>query len=195
MQTKTIKQKSCKICKTKFTPYSTTTLVCSHQCAITYANNKRIRLEVIASAQERVKIKIARDSIKTKQEWLKEAQQWVNKYVRLRDKNLGCISCDKAASWHGQWHGSHFRSTKAASAVRFNLWNINKSCSVCNNWLSGNIGEYEPRLRLKIGNEKVDWLKCQNHTVNYSIDYLKRLKGIAKKKCAMLEKRIKLLND
>lgn len=164
--------------------------VCDWQCAKLYAEARRTRQEANLRRVERKKTKDALERIKPKQKWLKEAQQWVNKYVRLRDRHLGCCSCDKPASWQGQWHASHFRSTKAASAVRFNLWNIHKSCSQCNNFLSGNIIEFEPRLRQKIGNEKVDWLRTQNQCADYSIEYLKRLKGVFKKKCAIIEKRI-----
>jgi len=113
---------------------------------------------------------------------MREAQAIINRYVRLRDKDLGCISCDKPAAWQGQWHASHFRSVGASSATRFNLWNIHKSCSICNNWKSGNLSEYEPRLRAKIGDEKVDWLRTQNQRAEYSIEYLKRLIKIFKRK-------------
>jgi hypothetical protein len=163
---------------------------CSYDCSVTYAMasvEKKKRLETLKTKRE-TKEKL--EAIKPLRKWESEAQQWVNKYVRLRDRNLGCITCDKPAHWHGQWHASHYRTTKAASAVRFNLWNIHKSCSICNNFLSGNLGEYEGRIREKIGNEKVDWVKAQNHTIRYSVEYLKRLKGVFKKKCARLEKRL-----
>jgi len=179
---KPIKQKKCKQCKSLFTPMKPLQCVCGFECAKAWGNKQTTK----ALNQDTRRQKIA---LKTRQEWLKETQQVVNKYVRLRDESLGCVSCDKPATWKGQWHASHYRTTKAASSIRFNLWNIHKSCSVCNNWLSGNLGEYEPRIRLKIGNEKVDWLRSQNETANYSIEYLKRLKGIFKKKCAKLEKR------
>jgi hypothetical protein len=131
---------------------------------------------------------VKREKLKTRAEWAREAQAAVNKYVRMRDYHLGCVSCDKPASWPGQWHASHFRSVGAASAVRFSLWNIHKSCSICNNWKSGNLSDYEPRLREKIGGSKVDWLRTQNQCVSYSIEYLKRLKSVFNKKARRLEK-------
>jgi hypothetical protein len=129
------------------------------------------------------------EKLKTRTQWASEAQKEVNRYVRLRDVHLGCVSCDKPANWDGQWHASHFRSVGAASAVRFNLWNIHKSCSVCNNWKSGNLSDFEPRLREKIGNQKVDWLRTQNKRAHYSIEYLKRLKYVMKKKANRQEAR------
>jgi hypothetical protein len=129
------------------------------------------------------------EKLKTRTQWAAEAQKEVNRYVRLRDVHLGCVSCDKPANWDGQWHASHFRSVGAASAVRFNLWNIHKSCSVCNNWKSGNLSDFEPRLREKIGDQKVDWLRTQNQRAHYSIEYLKRLKYVMRKKANRQEER------
>jgi hypothetical protein len=144
-----------------------------------------------AKQAERETVKARKAAIKSRQQWLAECQAIVNKYVRLRDKDEGCISCDKPATWDGQWHASHFRSVGAATAVRFHLWNIQKSCSVCNNYLSGNLSAYEPRLREKIGAAKVDWLRTQNQITRYDIPYLERLKKIFTKKVSRMEKRIK----
>ena len=122
------------------------------------------------------------EKIKPRSKYMKEAQAIANKYARIRDAGDGCISCEKPSSWDGQWHGSHFRSVGAASATRFNLWNIHKACSICNNWKSGNLSEYDPRLRLKIGNDKVDWLRSQNQIVKYDIEYLEKYKRIIGKR-------------
>jgi len=165
-------------------------MVCSYDCSLTYTNTLREKNNASERVKSKRETKAKLEKLKTKTEWANEAQQIINKYVRLRDAPLGCCSCDKPAGWNGQWHASHFRTTKAASAIRFHLWNIHKGCSVCNNWLSGNIRDYETRLRAKIGDKKVDWLKSQNQLADYSIEYLKRLKGIFKKKCARLEKRL-----
>ena len=158
--------------------------------------------EALAAKAERAKAKAARaaarveraetrkrkEAIKTRAQGLAECQAIANKYARIRDAKDGCISCDKPACWDGQWHGSHLRSVGAASAVRFNLWNINKSCSVCNNYLSGNVREYEIRLRAKIGSAKVDWLYTQNQARAYNIDYLRKFKLIIGKRLKRMEK-------
>lgn len=174
----------CKVCKSQYTKSRMGQVVCCPECAMTLARSKNAKAEKVEITRAR-RAAVAR--LKTRSDWMKEAQAEVNKYVRLRDAGLGCISCDKPANWGGQWHASHFRSVGAASSVRFNLWNIHKSCSVCNNWKSGNLSEYEPRLREKIGNEKVDWLRTQNQLSTYSIEYLKRLKTIFKKRAKRLE--------
>lgn len=179
--------KVCKTCRTRFDPVPINAKVCSEVCAMAYAVSYRGKAEKVAQVKDKRETKQKLIAMKSKATWAKEAQSAVNKYVRLRDAHLGCVSCDKPASWIGQWQASHFRSVGAATAVRFNLWNIHKSCSVCNNWKSGNLSEYEPRLREKIGPEKVDWLRTQNQLSAYSVEYLERIKIIFTKRAKQLK--------
>lgn len=141
-------------------------------------------------AKEKADFKARREALKSRRNWLDECQAIANKIARIRDKDDGCISCDLGPNWQGQWHGSHFRSVGAASAVRLNLLNIHKACSPCNHHKSGNIAEYEPRLVKKIGQDRVDWLKAQNHLARYDIDYLKRYKAVMGKRLRRMEKRL-----
>lgn len=169
----------CAVCREEFTRQRIGQKVCSPSCAIELTKLQKAKVARKETREKKVKLR-------TRRKWLKLAQDEVNKYIRLRDSKDGCISCDRPATWDGQWHASHFRSVGAASAIRFNIWNIHKSCSICNNWKSGNLSDYEPRLREKIGDEKVDWLKSQNHTVTYTPEYLQRIIKIAKKKIKRL---------
>jgi len=132
-----------------------------------------------------------RERTKTLSQRLNELQALVNKYVRLRDANDGCISCDKPSTWHGQWHGSHFYPRGRAAAVRFNLWNIHKSCSVCNAHLSGNLTNYKPRLIEKIGQERFDKLEAMHRdVVTYDPEYIERAKKVVRKAIRRLERRM-----
>ena len=178
---KTIKPKSCAQCKSLFTPVRPLQVVCSPICA-----SRKVKADKL---KEKSALKERKKAVKTKQQWLKEVEQVVNKYVRLRDKDDGCISCDKPATWHGQWHAGHFRSVGAAKSIRFHLWNIHKQCSQCNNFLSGNIANYMPGIIAKIGKDKVDWLMTQNNVARYDVDYLERLKSVIKRKTDRLKKR------
>ena len=175
------KARHCKQCGSLFAPVRPLQSVCSPKCAA-----KKVKAD---KAEERSKLKQRKEAIKTRQQWLAECQAIANRYARIRDAKDGCISCDKPASWDGQWHGSHFRSVGAASAIRLNLWNIHKACSVCNHHLSGNIAGYRPRLVEKIGQDKVDWLEAQNHLVRYDIEYLKKYKQVMGKRLKRLEKK------
>jgi hypothetical protein len=139
---------------------------------------------------KRAKHKEAKERVKPKAKWLAELQAVFNKYVRLRDSHLGCISCDKPKDWQGQWHASHYYSRGHSSALRFNLWNVHKSCSVCNSHLSGNIGEYTPAIIEKIGQERFDYLlKHKSDITNFDIEWIKRAIKITKKAIKRVEER------
>lgn len=193
MLAKEIKPKKCRApgCGKHFRPVLSTQAVCSHACALVMAKDPKMQ-KIAAKAitkQAREDLKERREKLKSRAEYAKEAQAAINRYVRLRDAHLGCISCSKPASWQGQWHCSHFRSVGAAPHLRFNLWNMNKSCSACNNFLSGNIMAYRPALIEKIGQAKVDWLECNSDVARHDIPYLRRVKAVFSKKARRLEKR------
>lgn len=189
MKSISMKPATCHVCRCQYVKARPLQKVCGLECAKAAAAKVAEAKKAKEAAQDRRQTREKLRSLKTKAQIANEAQAVVNKYVRLRDAHLGCISCDKPASWDGQWHASHFRSRGAASSIRFHLWNIHKSCSICNNYKSGNLIDYEPRLHQKIGSEKVDWLKSQNHCVTYSIDYLQRLKAVFNKRVKRLERR------
>lgn len=177
--------RSCAHCGKDFAQARPLQAVCSPRCAA-----RKVAADTKAKkAAERAMTKARREAAKPRKKWLTECQAIVNKLVRLRDAKKPCVSCDRPASWQGQWHGSHFRSVGAASAIRFNLWNVHKACSICNNHLSGNIAGYLPRLVERIGQERVDWLNAQNQIVRYDVDYLKRFKHVMGKRLRRMEKR------
>lgn len=184
--------RKCRVCKAPFMPRNSMHVACSPMCALDIAKVQRAKAEAAKAKQERRATREAKERIKSRQDWLREAQVAVNRYVRLRDAKLGCVSCDRPASWDGQWHASHFRSVGAASAVRFHLWNIHRACSICNNHLSGNIAGYRPRLISRIGTERVEWLERQTQLVRYDATYLKRLKQVFTKKANRAAKRREL---
>jgi len=187
------RRKRCPECRVMFTRSRDSQVVCGEiECAIAHGKSEKGKATARKALADvgRRDIEVRKEKLKTRAEHAKEAQSVINRYVRLRDAHLGCISCDKPASWGGQWHCSHFRSVGAAAHLRFNLWNMNKSCSQCNAHLSGNIMVYRPRLVEKIGAEKVAWLECNQDLVRHEISYLKRLKAVFTKKAKRLEARI-----
>lgn len=176
------KPRECRQCGKLFAPLRALQSVCGPVCA-----RKKVNAD---KAREKADIKRRKEALKRPRDWLDECQAIVNKIARLRDRDDGCISCERPASWDGQWHGSHFRSVGAASAVRLNLWNVHKACSICNNHLSGNIAGYRPKLVQKIGAERVEWLEAQNEVTRYSVDYLKRFKAVMGKRLRRMERRL-----
>lgn len=181
----TIKAKKCKVCRTPFIPIRPMQIACGPLCAHAYAG----KVAEGKAKQERKADKAKLAALKPLSHWAALAQKAINRYVRARDFGKGCISCHLPATWGGQWHASHLRSTAAAPSIRFNLWNIHKACSVCNNHKSGNIGEYFPRAVALIGVERVAWLYCQNGTAKYTREYLQRMASVFNRKAERQEKR------
>jgi nitrogen fixation protein len=188
---KALKPRRCRCCGKPYTPISSMSKACSVPCALDLVRQANARKEARAKRDERAATRVAKEKLKSRADYLREAQTAVNAYVRLRDANEPCISCDRPATWGGQWHASHYRSVGSNPGWRFNLLNINRSCSICNAWLSGNIGGYRPRLIEKIGIERVEMLEQESPVRKYDIEYLKRLKRIFREKA----RRIKKLQD
>lgn len=86
---------------------------------------------------------------------LKKAQDVFNKFIRLRDKDLGCISCKTGKVENA----GHYFSQGHHSAFRYNEENTNGQCVRCNLRLSGNLIEYRKGLVKKIGADRVEFLE------------------------------------
>lgn len=184
---KQLKDKLCRYqeCRKPFTPWNGFVKCCSPYCA---EQDAKIQIEKKKQQEKRAALKEFNQGDKSYMFQL--AKQAMQKYARMRDYGLDCISCGKP--YHkGQVHGGHLRPAGNYKQVCFNLWNINAQCAQCNagHMGSGKVTEYEIGLIKKIGKEKVEWLKCQTGTKTYEIDYLKRLVKVFGKKILMVKKR------
>lgn len=163
---------------------------CSPSHAIEFArgkqkrdfDRKRLKLE----REQRKEIKERKIAIRPRSWYVKEAQKWFNKFIRLRDKNEPCISCGR--HHNGQYHAGHYRTVGSTPELRFDELNCHKQCAPCNNNLSGNIVNYRQALIAKIGMEKVEWLEGYHNSKNYSIDDLKEIIETYKTKCKHVTK-------
>lgn len=173
----------CKVCGNEYEKFNSTQKVCGPKCALECG---RTASQKAAKKRLRKETKEGREKLKTRSDHAKDTQTDCNKYIRLRDKDDGCISCDKPAGWNGQWHASHYRSSGNCSPLRFHPMNIHKACSECNNFKSGNLSEYRISLIKKIGLENVEWLESQNRAYTWEIDDLKEIRKYYKEKIKLL---------
>jgi len=160
---KKFRQKKCKHCKKWFDRERENQLVCGDnvECAIEYGK----------VLKERQVIQNKKAFNQTDKSKLREkAQNVFNRFIRLRDKDLPCISCGHT---HGrQFHCGHFKSAGQNPQLRFNELNCSKQCSICNNYKSGNLAEYRKNLIKKIGVENVEALENDRSVKKYSVsDY------------------------
>ena len=84
---------------------------------------------------------------------LKNTQIVFNKFIRLRDQDKGCISCNATVTEAG-----HYYSQGHHSALRFNEVNTNGQCTRCNRWLHGNLINYRAGILKRYGQDKLDLL-------------------------------------
>jgi hypothetical protein len=126
-----------------------------------------------------------KEDLKTLQDWLKEAQTIFNKYVRLRDSGLNCISCDKPPK---KKNAGHYFSSGGHSNVRFDEDNVHLQCESCNTFLSGNLLNYQIGIQKKIGAQKLLELQERAHlTKKWTIEELKEIIETYKSKIKELE--------
>jgi len=165
---KTNYDKVCK-CGTTFVPYKTTDRLC-YVCTKTKLALKN--LEKI----KKEKVKKQKEDLLTLQDYLKLAQQVFNKWIRLRDEGLVCISCQKPMR-KGNIDAGHLWSAGGHSNVRFNELNVNAQCSrPCNKDKAGDINNYRLGFVKRYSVEQLDELdKIANVTRKWTKDELNLL--------------------
>jgi hypothetical protein len=181
-----IKPKKCRVCGNEYLPYMTTQVCCmSYECQVTYATAHALKSQEKRVKAERKETREKKQALKPRSQWMKETQSEVNRYVRLRDKDLPCISCGRFHD--GQYHAGHYRTVGSAPELRFEVSNIHKQCAPCNNHLSGNLINYRKGLVQKIGIEAVERIEGKHEPKHYTIDDLKAIKAKYKTLCRELE--------
>jgi NinG protein len=181
----------CKCCKIKFKPRYFNQKYCMDKDECIKAFVQIVKADKVKQDKKiwsRQK-KTINDKLKTKEEWHNELQYWVNKFVKLRDKNEPCISCGCNRN-DVRYDAGHFWPAGNYKFLRYHLDNIHKQCSFnCNNKRHGNVGEYRIRLVIKISQERVDWLDAHRHDkFEMSIEQIQEQIIIFKKMCKDADK-------
>ena len=159
---------------------------CSYSCLKTYTAKNADKIACKVRKEKSTETRQAKEKLKTRAQWMREAQAEFNAYVRARDKDLSCISCglnknDNHMTGSG-WDAGHYRSRGASPHLRFHLWNVHKQCVKCNRYLSGNVSNFRIGLVRKIGADRVLQLESMSHGPEMTIDYLRRIKKVFIKK-------------
>jgi hypothetical protein len=120
---------------------------------------------------------IAKEKMKSYSQRLGEAKKVFQKWVRVRDKDLPCISCGAKVS--SVWDGGHYKKAELYSGVIFNELNTNLQCGKCNRYLGGNELNYRVGLIAKIGEgavKELEQLAETTRTKKYSNEELEAIK-------------------
>lgn len=178
-----MKQRKCAYCRNDFEPFRMGQKACSVECACQVAREKRDKEERAADKQKR-------ESLKTRSDWIKDAQQAFNSFIRARDAGKPCITCGApwgSGSVGGSFDCGHYRSTGTAPHLRFTEHNAAGQCKKCNRYLAGRAVDYRIALANRIGIEAVESLEADQSTPKWTIDDLKAIRDTYRAKLKELK--------
>lgn len=170
------KPKACKHCKTQYIPSRPMQKACSPACALEMVQASRAKAERKA---QRADTKARKEKIKTRSDWIKEAQRAFNGYIRARDRDRPCICCGHPLEHDavgGGFDCGHYRSVGSAPHLRFDERNAHAQRKQCNRYGSGRAVDYRIGLIARIGLAAVEALEADQTPKHYSIEDLKQIK-------------------
>ena len=182
--------KKCKVCKKPNRPFKNT---CSIECEAELGLKLLEKRKRVEAKNVRAIDKVRADKLKSRSDWMREAQQAFNRYIRARDENKPCICCGRIETKvtglgaHG-WDSGHYRSVGSAPHLRFNENNVHAQSKHDNQFLSGNAVQYRQGLIERIGLQAVEELEADNTVKKWSIDDLKQIKELYKNKLKEMQK-------
>lgn len=149
---KQARKRKCKQCCEWFQPRSSFARACSPECAIAEARDQRERHERKWRQQRK-------QELKPLTKLCSETQVHVNRYVRLRDQDKGCISCDSpniSDAGHFISVGSKYRTSR----IRFDVRQINGQCGHCNRYKGGgNQLGYIEGIKARYGEQRLQLIQ------------------------------------
>ena len=155
------------------------------------ADRTRAKTERMAAKVEKAETRQRKEAIKRIPDLIKEAQDAFNTFIRERDRQAGhpCISSGRPLDWSGnQVDAGHYRSTGAASHLRFNEDNCHAQSKHDNKFLAGNAVEYRARLIVRIGLARVEALEADNKPRKFAADELREIRDTYRTKTKEMKK-------
>ena len=177
---KKIKMKKCRECGKDFFPTMTTQTACSPICAIAQGKKKVRKDKAVKERKERQASRERVEALQPLSYYHKKAQAAFNAFIRARDDGQPCISCSRNTG--AKMNAGHYRTVGASKETRYDEDNCHLQCEHCNSYLSGNIGEYRPRLIEKIGQERFDALMGPHPANKWTREQLEELAALYRKK-------------
>jgi len=180
---------TCRQCGEVFQKRGAMQSACSLECALEQSRDKQRK--AADKAQRKVDAR-RREDLKSASDWRRECQVAFNRYIRARDHGKPCVSSGRPFSditFGGRTDAGHYRSTGAASHLRFNFLNCWGQSVHDNRHLSGNTVEYRRGLIKRIGLERVEAIENDNAPRTFSIEWLRRAKRLFSKRARYYEKR------
>jgi len=161
-------KRKCKECGEVFEKQRPLQYLCSVGCSVKYAKKEQAKKHEKQWKSEKKELK---EKLKSHKDYMKDLQIVFNTFIRLRDKDLPCVSCGVFNA--EEFHAGHYIAS-TYTAVRFDPFNVWKQCSRCNTHLRGNSVPYRIELINRIGLSEVERLEEKRHdTTKFTIPELK----------------------
>jgi hypothetical protein len=161
---------------------------CSPQCAEIFG---REQTKKQVAKKEREETKVRKEKLKRLADWIADAQEVFNKFIRLRDSGLPCICCGRVSSsgsgLGGIYDAGHYRSRGSAGHLRFHEDNCHAQLKQCNRWGAGRAVDYRIGLIERIGLERVEALEANNIPHKWTVEELKEIIATYRRKIKELE--------
>lgn len=120
------------------------------------ANKKKINQEAKEKRQAHAKRK---QEVRLLSWFHNKARVACNSYIRRRDRNDCCISCDKPLAFEDKYDAGHWKTQGAHKWIAYDEVNVNGQCTECNCYKDGNEAAQRPRLVAKWGIDEVERLE------------------------------------
>ena len=178
--------KRCRKCSSLFQPTRPLQVVCSPACSLAWANTlagqkAEKRARAVAKREARAKLE-------TPAAAARKAQAVFNRWVRLVDARMPCVSCGHPDDGSRQRHASHYRPVGSNPALRYHPDNVHAACSICNNHKSGNLTPYRLELIRRIGIERVEWLEGHHDLPHRTVADFRAIEREYRQKIRAIEK-------
>jgi len=148
----------CKNCGDEFKPVSFNRKYCiENPCNDKYYEE----LQKKALKKWNKEKKAKKEELKTVSDLMKEAQKAFNAFIRERDKNKPCISCNRLLV--GKFDAGHYFSSGGHKNVTFHEDNVHAQCVFCNRHMHGNLIEYQIGIEKRIGADRLFYLHQLAH--------------------------------
>lgn len=174
----------CKNCKKTTNQKYGLNYLCSPECGYAYARAIQSKKASKDASEQRKRDRERLKQLKTRSEWLRDAQAVFNKFIRLRDAQKNCISCERKLG--AKFDAGHYKSVGAHPELRFSEVNTNGQCVFCNQHLSGNLINYRAGLIRRIGLAEVERLEGTQLPLKLTIPEIQELIKTYKQKCKEL---------
>lgn len=170
-------KRKCMVCGEEFERVRFGQVVCSPLCGVQYAaaqKDKAIKAaEAKAKREEKADLVARKRKLETLPELTKKAQAAFNRYIRVRDKGLPCISC--GAPWRDTFQACHYVPAGRSNKLRFDEDNVHGGCVRCNLYESGNLRGYRIGLIAKIGAARVEAMEIDHEAKRFTHDELREI--------------------